>query len=288
MNNWSKRFVNVLGQQMAYVESGSGDPLLFLHGNPTSSYLWRNIMPDLSDLGHCIAPDLIGMGDSDKLPDSAPGRYDFSTHANHIDAFCNELGINENVTLILHDWGSALGMDWAYRHPAAIRGIAYMEAFVRPLKWSEWPEPSRSIFSGLRSAAGETLILEKNVFVERILPASVLRDLSADEMREYRRPFLSPGESRRPTLDWPRQIPFDGEPAAVHALVSSYAEWMSGNNIPKLFINAEPGAILVGPQREYCRQWRNQTEVTVAGIHFIQEDSPGEISAALRSWIQGL
>jgi len=281
---YAKQRTQVHGRTMAYVERGSGDPIVFLHGNPTSSYLWRNVIPHLESLGRCIAPDLIGMGDSDKLTPSGPDRYRFVEHREFLDALLERLGARERVTLVLHDWGSALGFDWANRHRAAVRGIAYMEAIVRPLTWAEWPEAARGIFQTLRSDAGEQLILERNLFVERILPASILRALSAAEMAEYRRPYLEAGECRRPTLTWPRQIPIDGEPADVVATVTSYAEWLSQSPVAKLFINADPGSILTGAQREFCRRWPNQTETTVRGVHFIQEDSPDDIGRALAAW----
>lgn len=283
-----KKRVEVGGVGMAYAEMGEGEPVLFLHGNPTSSYLWRNVMPHPSDAGRCIAPDLVGMGDSDPLPGSGPDRYRFVEHREYLDGFIEALGIGRNLVLVVHDWGSALGFDWAARHPDAVRGIAYMEALVRPVRWDDWPEASRKIFQGFRSPAGEEMILEKNVFVERVLPGSVLRDLTDEEMAVYRRPFAEPGESRRPTLTWPRQIPVDGEPADVTAIATNYAEWLAGSEVPKLFVNAEPGAILVGPQREFCRTWKNQTEVTVPGVHFVQEDSPHEIGEAVAAWLSGL
>jgi len=279
-----KQKVEVLGKQMAYVEIGEGDPIVFLHGNPTSSYLWRNIMPLLADQGRCIAPDLIGMGDSDKLTDSGPQRYRFVEHRKYLDALLDVLGVNERVTLVVHDWGSALGFDWAQRHRQAVIGIAYMEAIVRPMSWSEWPDAIRELFRAFRSDAGEEIVLQKNVFVERVLPGSVLRGLTEPEMEVYRAPFLTPGEDRRPTLTWPRQIPLDGEPADVSAIVAGYSEWLRSSPVPKLFINAEPGAILVEGMREFCRSWPNQTEVTVAGSHFIQEDSPTEIGEAIAAW----
>ena len=279
-----KQKVEVLGKQMAYVEIGEGDPIVFLHGNPTSSYLWRNIMPLLADQGRCIAPDLIGMGDSDKLTDSGPQRYRFVEHRKYLDALLDVLGVNERVTLVVHDWGSALGFDWAQRHRQAVIGIAYMEAIVRPMSWSEWPDAIRELFRAFRSDAGEEIVLQKNVFVERVLPGSVLRGLTEPEMEVYRAPFLTPGEDRRPTLTWPRQIPLDGEPADVSAIVAGYSEWLRSSPVPKLFINAEPGAILVEGMREFCRSWPNQTEVTVAGSHFIQEDSPTEIGKAIAAW----
>ena len=273
---------------MAYVETGEGDPIVLLHGNPTSSYLWRNVIPHLEPLGRCIAPDLIGMGDSEKLSPSGPDRYTFVEHRRYLDALLEALGVRERVTLVIHDWGSALGFDWANRHRDAVRGIAYMEAIVRPVSWTEWPEGARKIFQALRSPAGDEMILQKNVFVERILPASVLRGLTDSEMAVYRRPFLEAGESRRPTLTWPRQIPVDGEPVEVVAIVEAYAKWLSESPVPKLFINAEPGSILVGPQREFCRTWPSQTEVTVRGSHFIQEDSPDEIGRAIAGWMRTL
>ena len=283
-----KQRVTVHGRSMAYVERGTGDPIVFLHGNPTSSYLWRNVVPHLEGLGRCIAPDLIGMGDSEKLPDSGPGSYRFVEHRRYLDGLLEALGVTERVTIVGHDWGSALGFDWANRHRDRIKGIAYMEAIVRPLAWAEWPEPIRKLFSGFRSAAGEEMVLQKNVFVERVLPGSVLRGLSDEEMAVYRRPYLEPGESRRPTLSWPRQIPLDGEPADVVAIVQDYAEWLSRSDVPKLFVNAEPGAILIGAQREFCRRFLNQTEVTVEGSHFIQEDSPDAIGRAIADWYRRL
>lgn len=274
--------VDVLDSEMAYVEIGSGDPIVFLHGNPTSSYLWRNTMPHVEDLGRCLAPDLIGMGASGKSP---AGSYRFVDHRRYLDAWLEAVGATENVVLVIHDWGSALGFDWAKRHPESVRGIAYMEAIVKPVSYDEWPEQARDIFRGMRSAAGETIILEKNVFVERILPSSVLRGLTEKEMAVYRAPFAEPGEVRRPTLTWPREIPLEGEPADVVEIVSEYGAWLAESEVPKLFVNAEPGSILTGAQRDFCRGWPNQREVTVAGTHFIQEDSPHEIGEALRSWL---
>ena len=283
-----KKTIEVLGKQMSYVEMGDGDPIVFQHGNPTSSYLWRNIMPHLTGQGRCIAIDLIGMGDSEKLEDSGPERYTFVEHREYFDAALEALGVNDNVTLVIHDWGSALGFDWANRHPEQVKGICYMEAIVQPMEWDEWPGAARGVFEGFRSPAGEDMVLEKNIFVENVLPGSIIRDLDDAEMAVYRRPFTQAGEDRRPTLTWPRQIPLGGEPADVVAIVSDYADWMSANDLPKLFVNAEPGAILTGPMREFCRTWRNQSEVTVKGNHFVQEDSPDEIGQALAQWHSGL
>lgn len=283
-----RKFIDVKGRRMAYVELGSGDPIIFQHGNPTSSYLWRNIMPALADVGRCIAVDLIGMGESDKLDEAGPDSYRYIEHRDYLFAAWQQLDVSDNVTLVLHDWGSALGFDWAQQNEDKVRGIAYMEGIVRPVTWGEWPDGARDIFQALRSDAGEAMVLEKNVFVERILPGSIIRKMSADEMAHYRRPFENPGEDRRPTLTWPRQIPLEGEPEDVVAIVAQYAEWLQQSNLPKLFINAEPGAILTGKQREFCRNFPNQTEVTVPGIHFIQEDSPGEIAVALQDWLAKL
>ena len=279
-----KKTVSVNGKTMSYVEIGEGDPIVFQHGNPTSSYLWRKIMPHLSDQGRCIAIDLIGMGDSDKLENSGPDRYTLKEHRTYWDAALEALGVEDNVTFVIHDWGSALGFDWANRHRESVMGIAYMEAIVMPVTWDQWPEAARGVFQGFRSSAGEEMALNKNVFVEKVLPGSILRALSEEEMNAYRKPFLNEGEDRRPTLTWPRQIPIEGEPADVVELVASYANWLSQSSIPKLFINAEPGAILIGEQREFCRSWPNQEEVTVKGNHFLQEDSPDEIGIAIAAW----
>jgi haloalkane dehalogenase len=282
-----KKFVTISGRAMAYSEMGEGDPIIFLHGNPTSSYLWRNVMPHLADQGRCIAPDLIGMGDSDKLEPSGPERYSFREHRRFLDAFLEAMDVKSNVTLVVHDWGSALGFDWANRHRNAVAGIAYMEGIVRPLQWDEWNQDARRIFEGFRSDAGEEMILKKNLFIEAVLPGSILRKLTEEEMAVYRRPFAEEGEDRRPTLSWPRQIPLDGEPEDVVEIVDDYARWMAENELPKLFVNADPGAILTGAQREFCRSWKNQTEVTVKGSHFIQEDSPHEIGEAIAKWRKG-
>ena len=280
----AKKEVIVKGKTMSYVEMGEGDPIIFQHGNPTSSYLWRNVMPHLQDQGRCIAIDLIGMGDSDKLDNPDASSYTFVQHRDYLDGALEALGVERDVTLVIHDWGSALGFDWANRHRDAVKGIAYMEGIVRPVSWEEWPEAARGVFQGFRSSAGEEMVLDKNTFVERVLPGSILRDLTEEEMAVYRRPFQNNGEDRRPTLTWPRQIPIDGTPADVVEIVQAYADWLTEADLPKLFINAEPGAILIGAQREFCRSWPNQTEVTVSGNHFLQEDSPHEIGQAIAEW----
>lgn len=280
---YTRHRVKVLASEIAYIDVGTGDPIVFLHGNPTSSYLWRNVIPHVESLGRCLAPDLIGMGDSGKNPN---GSYRFVDHARYLDAWFEALGLTKNVTLVVHDWGSALGFHWAQRHPECVKALAYMEAIVRPLTWEEWPEAATKMFKVFRSSGGEEVVLQKNIFVERILPASVLRGLTPEEMEVYRRPYLQPGESRRPTLTWPRQIPIDGEPADVVEIVERYGKWLTTSPIPKLFINADPGMILVGAQRELCRTWPQQQEVTVKGLHFIQEDSPVEIGQAVANFLK--
>ena len=287
---YAKRTVDVDGVPMAYVETGAGRPVVLLHGNPTSSYLWRNVLPHLEGLGRCLAPDLVGMGDSGKLPGSGPGRYSFDTHSRYLAGFLEQVGAGRDVVLVVHDWGSGLGFDWARQHPDAVRGLAYMEAIVAPFpSWDVWPEAARGVFQAMRSPAGEELVLQRNLFVERILPASVLRGLTEQEMAVYRRPYAEPGESRRPTLDWPRQLPFRDEgPTDVVDRVQAYADWLAGSDIPKLFIDADPGSILVGAQRETALAWPRQEVVRVRGSHFLQEDSPDEIGAAIASWLAAL
>jgi haloalkane dehalogenase len=278
-----RKRVRVADSEMAYVDAGSGDPIVFLHGNPTSSYLWRNVIPHVAGQYRCLAPDLVGMGDSGK---STSGTYRFVDHARYLDAWFEALALSRNVVLVVHDWGSALGFHWARRHPECVKGVAYMESIVRPVTWEEWPEAARKIFQAMRSPGGEDMVLSKNVFVERILPASVIRGLTPEEMERYRAPYREAGESRRPTLTWPREIPVGGEPADVVGIVREYADWLVKSPMPKLFINAEPGSILVGAQREFCRTWPNQTEVTVRGNHFVQEDSPDEIGRALAAFLR--
>lgn len=279
---YERHRIAFLKTEISYVDTGAGEPVVFLHGNPTSSYLWRNVIPHVEGLGRCLAPDLVGMGDSGAAPD---GSYRFVDHARYLDAWFEALGLT-NVTLVVHDWGSALGFYWAYRHPERVRGIAYMEAVVRPLTWEEWRDESRQIFQDLRSEAGEEMVLEKNLFIEGILPSAVLRDLTEEEMNVYRRPYLEPGESRRPTLTWPRELPINGEPEDVVSIVDDYSKWLAQSDVPKLFVNAEPGAILTGSQREFCRTWPNQEEVTVRGVHFVQEDSPHEIGEAVATFVR--
>ncbi len=282
-----KKTAEVLGSEMAYVEHGSGDPIVLLHGNPTSSYLWRDVIPELSGLGRCIAPDLIGMGDSARI-DSGPGAYGFETHAKFLEALFEVLDIDDSVTLVGHDWGGPLLFEWGRKNPEAVKGVAYMETIVTPVTWDDWPESSRRVFQGMRSDAGEEIVLEKNVFVERILPASVLEPLPDEVMDIYRKPYLQPGESRRPTLTWPREIPIDGEPADMVRVIEANEAWLSGEEVPKLFVNADPGSIMGDRVRERVRAWPSQTEVTVPGVHFVQEDSGAQIGRAIADWLRSL
>ena len=280
----TQHFADVNGKRIAYLEAGRGDPIVLLHGNPTSSYLWRNIIPTLEGCGRVIAPDLIGQGDSEKLPaGNGADRYSFEVAFEYLDGLLREIGANNNVTLVIHDWGSGLGFHWARLNPESVKGIAYMEAIVMPMSWDDWPESARGIFQGFRSPKGEDLVLERNMFVEAVLPSSVIRELADDEMNAYRAPFDTP-DNRQPTLNWPRQIPIEGEPAHMVELIEAYGGFMASSDIPKLFINADPGSILVGKQREFCRSWPNQLEVTVKGLHFLQEDSPQEIGQAIATW----
>lgn len=287
---YQKQRLKVLGREMAYVEAGHGDPIVFLHGNPTSSYLWRNVLPYLEPIGRCIAPDLIGMGDSDKLPDSGPGSYRFVEQRRYLDALLDALDVRERVTLVVHDWGSGLGFDWANRHRGAIKGIAYMEAIVGPQGWDHWDiMKMRPFLEALRSDAGEAMVIQDNFFIEKILPGAILRPLSSEEMTEYRRPFAEPGEGRRPTLTFPREIPIEGDPKDVAEIVSAYGAWLATSDVPKLFLKADPGALLAGGANlATARSWPAQTEVTVKGIHFVQEDSPHEIGRAIAEWMEVL
>ena len=284
----TQQSANVNGKRIAYLEAGAGDPIVLLHGNPTSSFLWRNIIPELEGCGRVIAPDLIGQGYSEKLPASeGPDRYSIEVAFDYLAGLLRQIAANQNITLVIHDWGSGLGFHWARLNPESVKGIAYMEAIVMPMTWEDWPESARGIFQGFRSPKGEDLVLERNMFVEAVLPSSIIRDLSDEEMAAYRAPFDSP-EHRQPTLNWPRQIPINGEPPHMVEQVDAYAAFMAKTDIPKLFINADPGSILVGKQRDFCRTWPNQTEVTVKGLHFVQEDSPLEIGQAVAAWHAGL
>ena len=282
----AKKFAEVKGRRMAYIDEGSGPAIVFQHGNPTSSYLWRNVMPHCEGLGRLVACDLIGMGDSDKLPPSGPSRYSYAEQRDYLWALWDKLALGDKIVFVIHDWGSALGFEWARRHPERVAGIVYMEALVTPVTWADWPENARRAFQGFRSDGGDDMILAKNMFVERVLPGSILRQLTDAEMAEYRRPFAASGEDRRPTLSWPRQIPIEGEPADVVKVVKDYSAWLGTSDTPKLFVNADPGSILLGRQREVCRAWPNQTEITVKGLHFLQEDSPDDIGRAAAEFVR--
>jgi haloalkane dehalogenase len=283
---YKKQRLRVLGHEMAYVEVGQGDPIVLLHGNPTSSYLWRNVLPYVQPFGRCIAPDLIGMGDSDKLPNSGPESYRFVEHRRYLDALLEKLGVREQVTLVVHDWGSGLGFDWANRHREAVRGIAYMEAIVQPRAWNDFPEAVRGILQALRTPAGQAWAVEQKLS-EQVLTSGVIRKLREEELAEYRRPYVAP-EDWRPTLTWPGELPIDGEPADVTEIVTNYAEWLSQSSVPKLFVNGDPGAGLTGSLRDFCRTWSAQREVTVRGLHFLQEDSPHEIGPAIADWLASM
>lgn len=282
------QYRQIHGSKMAYVDEGEGDAIVFQHGNPTSSYIWRNVMPHLEGLGRLVACDLIGMGGSDKLIPSGPDRYNYAEQRDYLFALWDALDLGDKIVLVLHDWGSALGFDWASQHRDRVQGIAYMEAIATPFIASDFPPGAKEAFGGFRSADGEEMVLENNMFVDVMLPASVQRKLTDEEMAHYRRPYLNAGEDRRPTLSWPRNIPVDGEPAGVVAIVENYAAWLSQCEVPKLFINAEPGAITTGRIRQLVRTWPNQDEITVNGIHFIQEDSPDQIGSALARFVQRL
>lgn len=273
---------------MAYIDEGMGDPIVFAHGNPTSSYLWRNVMPACRGLGRLIACDMIGMGDSDKLPHSGPNSYTYAEHRSYLFDLWEDLGLGNNVILVLHDWGSALGFDWAYQHSDRVQGLAFMEAFVMPLEWEDFPEPGRDLFRALRSPAGDDLVLNRNVFIEQILPGGVIRRLAEAEMAEYRRPYLKAGEDRRPMLTWPRQIPIGGGPLDVVRVIKEYGQWLSHSRIPKLYVHTEPGAVDNGRKRVFVRSWPNQKEVKVKGRHFVQEDSPAQLAAALSDFAREL
>lgn len=275
-----RKCIPVHDTYMAYVDVGTGDPVVFLHGNPTPSYLWRNIIPYLLPLGRCLAPDYVGMGNSGAAPD---GGYRVVDHQRYLDAWFEALGINNNVILVVHDFGSLLGFSWAQRHPDRVKAIVYMEGIVRPFRsWDEWPDATRAFFQAQRSPAGEDLILQKNLFIEYLLP---LRNISPEAIEVYRRYYRNPGPSRQPILTWTRELPIAGEPQDVVAMVDSYARWLSTSTVPKLFIDAEPAGFLIGAQREFCRVWPNQQIVTVKGAHFLQEEAPDAVGEATERFV---
>lgn len=282
------KYARVLGFRMAYRETGAGDPVVFLHGNPTSSYLWRHVLDRVGPFGRCLAPDLIGMGGSDKILDAGPSAYRFVEHRRYLDVLLDELDVRERVVLVGHDWGGVLAMDWARRHPDATRGVAYLETHVAPTSWASRGAPDPGLFGPLRGTEGERLVLGENVFIEKVLQAGTLRVLTDEELDAYRAPYLQPGPSRLAMLAWPREIPIDGDPPDVTEIVTRNAEWMASSPVPKLFVNGEPGALLTGPAREACRRWPHQREITVPGLHFLPEDSASEIADALAAWLATL
>lgn len=282
------KYRDVKGSRMAYVDEGEGDAIVFAHGNPTSSYLWRNVMPHLEGLGRLVAADMIGMGGSDKLSPSGPDRYGYAEQRDYLFSLWDSLDLGDNVILVLHDWGSVVGFDWACQHRERVQGVAFMEGIVAQPRWTDFPDDVVSMFQGFRSPAGEHMVLEQNLWIEGVLPALIQRQLGAEEMDHYRRPFAGPGEDRRPTLSWPRQLPVEGDPADVAAIVDEYGAWLAGSDVPKLFVNAEPGEIINHRVREIIRTWPSLTETTVSGRHFIQEDSPDEIGRAVAQFARGL
>jgi len=279
------QYRNVNGARMAYVDEGDGDAIVFAHGNPTSSYLWRNVMPHVEGLGRLVAADMVGMGGSGKLSPSGPDRYNYAEQRSYLFALWDALDLGDKVTLVLHDWGSVLGFDWANQHRDRVQGVAFMEAIVTPMTWSDFPSKVRELFQGFRSPAGDRMVLQQNIFVDSVLPAQIQRQLSDEEMRHYRQPFAISGEDRRPTLSWPRNIPIDGEPSDVVSVVESNSKWLAESDVPKLFINAQPGAVVNGHTLQLIRTWPNLTETTVSGIHFVQEDSPDEIGTAVAKFV---
>jgi haloalkane dehalogenase len=282
------KYREVKGRRMAFIDEGEGDAIVFQHGQPASSYVWRNVMPHLEGVGRLIACDLVGMGASDKLNPSGPASYSYAEHRDYLFELWDDLNIGNRVVLVGHDWGAVLGIDWARHHRARVRGIVHMEHIAAPLRWSDLPGQSQDFFRLLRTPEGERRVLEENLFLEARLPGAVMRTLSVEEWERYRRPFAEPGEGRRPTLSWPRSLPLDGEPADVTEVVIENSNWMARSHVPKLFISAEPGALVRGPIKDIVRTWPNQTEVTVKGVHAIQEDSPHEIGAAIADFVSGL
>jgi haloalkane dehalogenase len=283
-----KKFKEIMGRRMAYIDEGEGAPIVFAHGNPTSSYLWRNVMPACRGLGRLVACDMIGMGDSEKLPNSGPNSYTYAEHRDYLFALWEQLKLGNDIVFVLHDWGSALGFDWANQHRERVQALAFMEAFVMPIEWEDFPEPGRELFRALRSPAGDDLVLKQNIFIEKLLPGGTIRHLGEGEMAEYRRPYLTAGEDRRPMLAWPRQIPVGGEPADVVEVIERYGRWLAQSPIPKLYFHAAPGEVDIGRRRAFVRQWPNQKEIEVKGGHFVQEDSPTELGVAISEFVRDL
>ncbi|PTX56355.1 haloalkane dehalogenase [Litoreibacter ponti] len=286
---FEKRLVEVNGSKMAYVDEGEGPVVLFLHGNPTSSYLWRNIIPFVTEDHRAIAVDLIGMGDSDK-PDIG---YTFADHAAYLDGFIAALDL-QDITLVIHDWGSVLGMRYARLNEGNVKAIAFMEAGIPPAL----PAPSleamgpqnAELFAMLRSPAGDEAVLQNNFFVEEVLGKfGVATPLSDEVLAQYRKPFPTP-ESRKPTLVWPRQIPIAGEPADTGAVITANGEWLYSTDMPKLMLHVAPGALMPPPVVEYVKANASNLEDVFLGpgVHFVQEDHPTAIGRALRDWIDRL
>jgi haloalkane dehalogenase len=283
--HYSKKSIMVKDRKMAFIEVGRGDPIVFIHGNANSAYMWRNILPYMEDLGRLIAIDNIGQGDSDKLPDSGPGSYTLAEHQVYINGIMEALDINKNVTLVMHDWGGPLGLTWARSHSENIKGLVHCEIVVgNHSSYDDYPDGHGERLKRVRGPDGEKLVMTDNYFIEKIYMGGVIRNIDDETMAEIRRPYEGPRENRRPTLTWPRQIPIGGKPKDVADLVDDLSFWMAENDIPKLFIRAEPGQILFGRDLEIINSWANQKTVTVAGLHHPQEDSPDDIGIALRNW----
>ncbi|MGY8957863.1 MAG: haloalkane dehalogenase, partial [Alphaproteobacteria bacterium] len=243
---YTKKYLEVNGRRLAYVDEGEGDPIVFVHGNATSSYMWRNIMPHLEGLGRLIALDNIGQGDSDKLPDSGPGSYMIPEHLIYFDGALEALGVRENVTLVMHDWGGSLGLSWANRHPDALKGLAHCEIVVaNHASYDSYRDGHGERVRRAQGPEGEALVLEGNFFVENVFTGGVIREVDAETMAEIRRPYEESGEARRPTLSWVRQIPIGGKPADVAELSERLSSWMTTIDTPKLFIEGDPGQIIV-------------------------------------------
>ncbi len=281
---YERKRVAVLDSDMSYLDSGVGDPIVFLHGNGTFSYVWRNIIPYAEPFGRCLAPDLMGCGRSGRIPS---GSYRIVDQSKYLNAWFDAMDLGGSINLVLHDWGGPLGFDWACHHRERVKSITYMETLVLPLSWDDWPEIRKDLFRQFRSPMGEDLVLRDNFFIETI-QSRMLRNLTDEEMDTYREPYREPGESRRPTLTFTRECPIGGEPLDVIEMINCCGEWLSTSEMPKLFINAYPGSILTGRQRDYCRTWPNQQERIVQGIHYIQEDSPHQIGEAISDFLKSI
>ena len=283
------KYRKVNGARMAYIDEGDGDAIVFQHGQPTSSFVWRNVMPHLERLGRLVACDLIGMGASDKLTNTGPGSYSLAEHAKYLFALWDALHLGDRIVLVLDDWGAALGFQWARLNPQRVRAIVHMEAVAVPMSFSDLPEPAHAFFKALRSPAGEEMVLKHNIFIEQVLKRATIRDLTPEEAEHYRRPFLEPGEGRRPTLSFPRNLPLDGEPPDTMQTIAESANWMVRSAyLPKLFIHGEPGTLMRGRVLNAVRAWPKQTEVTVKGVKLLQEDSPEEIGTAIADFVRRL